>query len=105
MEVISEDSINRWIVPHLSVSKRGPKLQVNASEIVSTILYKLKTGCQWRELPTKECFVGRRISWQEVYHHFSKWANDGSLRKEVKGLLKNIIQQPISLQKLFMLLN
>lgn len=89
MEVISEDSINRRIVPHLSVGKRGPKLQVKASEIVSAILYKLKTGCQWRELPTKECFGGRRISWQGVYHHFRKWANDGSLRKAWTALLKS----------------
>ena len=89
MEVLSEDSINRWIVPHLSVGKRGPKLQVKASEIVSAILYKLKTGCQWRELPTKECFGDRRISWQGVYHHFRRWATDGSLRKAWTALLKS----------------
>lgn len=89
MEVISEDSINRWIVPHLSIGKRGSKLQVKPSEIVSAILYRLKTGCQWRQLPTKEFFGGRPISWQGVYHHFKKWANDGSLRKVWTGLMKS----------------
>ncbi len=89
MGVISEDSINRWIVPHLSVGKRGTKLQVKPSEIVSAILYRLKTGCQWRELPTKEFFGGRRISWQGVCHHFRRWAADGSLRKVWTGLLKS----------------
>jgi hypothetical protein len=28
MAVLSEDKINRWIVPHLSKGKRGSKLQV-----------------------------------------------------------------------------
>lgn len=89
MEVISEDSINRWIVPQLSVGKRGSKLQVRAADIVSAILYRLKTGCQWRELPTKEFFSGRRLSWQGVYHHFKKWSADGSLRSVWTGLLKS----------------
>jgi len=89
MEVISEDSINRWILPHLSVGKRGSKLQVKAAEIVSAILYRLKTGCQWRELPTKEFFSGRRLSWQGVYHHFKKWSADGSLRSVWTGLLRS----------------
>lgn len=41
MEVISEDSINRWVVPHLSVGKRGSKLQVKASAVIGAILYRL----------------------------------------------------------------
>lgn len=89
MEVISEDSINQWIVPHLSIGKRGSKLPVKAAEIVSAILYRLKTGCQWRELPTKEFFSGRLLSWQGVYHHFKKWSADGSLRSVWTGLLKS----------------
>jgi transposase len=89
MEVISEDSINRWIVPHLSKGKRGSKLQVQLSEIVAAILYRLKTGCQWRELPTREFFDGAALSWQGVYHHFRKWAADGSLREAWTQLLKS----------------
>jgi transposase len=89
MEVISEDSINRWIVPHLSVAKRGSKLKVKPSEIIAAILYRLKTGCQWRELPAKEFFSGASLSWQGVYHHFRKWTVDGSLKKVWVDLLKS----------------
>jgi transposase len=41
------------------------------------ILYRLKTGCQWRQLPMKQFF---RVSykWQSVYYHFQKWSKDGS---------------------------
>jgi len=63
MAVLSEDKINRWIVPYLSKGKRGSKLQVSTSAIVSGILYRLKTGCQWRQLPLKEIFSGKLLSW------------------------------------------
>lgn len=87
MEVISEDSINKWIVPQLSVARRGSKPQVKPAAIVSAILYRLKTGCQWRQLPVRELFGGAGLSWQGVYHHFRKWAGDGSLRKAWTQLL------------------
>ena len=89
MEVIDEDSINRWIVPHLSVGKRGPEPQASAAEIFQAILYRLKTGCQWRRLPVKEFFSGRLLSWQGVYYHFKHWAADGSLREVWVELLRS----------------
>lgn len=89
MEVISEDSINKWIVPQLSVAKRGSKLSEKPAAIVSAILYRLKTGCQWRELPVQAFFDGAGLSWQGVYHHFRKWAGDGSLQKVWTELLKS----------------
>ncbi|MDQ3292355.1 MAG: transposase [Bacteroidota bacterium] len=88
MGVLSKASINKWIIPHLSTGKRGGKLKVEAGEIVGAILHKLKTGCQWRELPTKEFFMDYRLSWQGVYYHFRKWVSDGSIRKVWVELLK-----------------
>lgn len=88
MAVLNEDTIKEWIVPHLSKGKRGTKLQVEITEIVLAILYRLKTGCQWRELPVKAFFTDQQISWQGVYHHFRKWTNDGSFRKVWVSLLK-----------------
>jgi len=88
MAVISEDSINEWLVPHLSKGKRGPAVGVKLSEIVSAIIYRLKTGCQWRELPVAQFFQSESICWQGIYHHFRKWVNDGSFRKVWLFLLK-----------------
>jgi len=48
----------------LSKGKRGTKLQVSTAALVSGILYRLKTGCQGRELPLKEIFGTSSISWQ-----------------------------------------
>jgi transposase len=88
MAVISEDSINEWIVPQLSTAKRGTKVRVKLSGIVSAIIYRLKTGCQWRELPAAQFFEGEKIGWQGIYHHFRKWVRDGSFRKVWIFLLK-----------------
>lgn len=88
MAVLSEDTIKACIVPHLSKGKRGKKPQVGITQIVSAILYRLKTGCQWRELPVGEFFGKRCISWQGVYHHFRKWTQDGSFRKVWVSLLR-----------------
>lgn len=44
---------------------------------MEAILYRLKTGCQWRQLPTK-VFFKARYRWQSVYYHFQKWSKDGS---------------------------
>ncbi|CAA9471402.1 MAG: Transposase, IS4 family [uncultured Segetibacter sp.] len=88
MEVLSKDSINTWIVPRLSSGKRGRHHQVEVWEIVAAILYKLKTGCQWRQLPTKAFFANYQLSWQGVYYHFRRWGSDGSLRRVWVELLK-----------------
>ncbi len=73
----------------MSMAKRGSKSKAKPSELIAAILYRLKTGCQWRELPTREFFNGASLSWQGVYHHFRKWTVDGSLKKVWVGLLKS----------------
>src|SRR5688500_15734451 len=50
-------------------------------EVVGLILYRLKTGCQWRLLPTKQFFTSASLTWQGVYYHFSEWVKDGSWTK------------------------
>lgn len=41
------------------------------------IFYRLKTECQWRQLPMKQFFRGK-YSWQSVYYHFQKLSEDGN---------------------------
>ncbi len=58
-------------------------------EIVRAILYRLKTGRQWRELPLKQFIDHGSVSWQSVYYYFNKWCRDGSWRNLWIGLLRN----------------
>jgi len=65
--------IEQWILPHLVLGKRGFSSKVAHYQIVLLILYKLKTGCQWRWLPVKQFFEQELLSWQGVYYHFNRW--------------------------------
>jgi transposase len=51
--------------------------KVKKYQVVEAILYRLKTGCQWRELPMKQ-FFRTSYEWNSVYYHFQKWSKDGS---------------------------
>jgi transposase len=82
MEILSKDTIDRYILANLSVGLRGKECSKELlREVVGLILYRLKTGCQWRYLPTKEFFTTKKLSWQGVYYHFNEWVKDGSWTK------------------------
>ena len=56
-------------------------------QVVTAIIYRLKTGCQWRQLPMKQFFRGK-YCWESVYYHFQKWSKDGSWEKVWKIVLE-----------------
>ena len=82
MEILSKSTIEEYILPNLSIGLRGKECDTDLlTEIVSAILYRLKTGCQWRFLPVKQFFSGISLTWQGVYYHFNEWVKDGSWTK------------------------
>ena len=50
-------------------------------DIFNAIFYLLKTGCQWRMLPS--CFP----KWELVYYYFTKWKHTGVI-EQIHELLK-----------------
>ena len=52
---------------------RGHPRHYPLREIVNAILYRLKTGCQWRNLPHD------LPPWKTVYYHFRRWEKRGVL--------------------------
>jgi transposase len=51
-------------------------------KVVHYVLHKLRTGCQWEELPIEQDENGNPVmSWQVPRYHFYKWSRDGSLRR------------------------
>ena len=59
MEVLSKEMIRQWILPALTFSAHGRPLVVKPVELVEVILYKLKSGSQWRLLPVKQFLRAR----------------------------------------------
>jgi transposase len=74
-------------MPYLSKRKRGPKPRVPLDQMIMTIHYRLKTGCQWRELPMNQFIENVTIGWKTIYHHFRKWCKDGSWKRVWFSLL------------------
>lgn len=87
-KVLSKDIIENDILPHLSSAKRGFKTKSCLTEIVNSILYKLKTGIQWHLLPVKSLFSDVILSYKSVYGHFRKWCKLGEWEKSWLHILK-----------------
>jgi putative transposase len=45
---------------------------VSLRQVLNAILYSLKTGCQWRQLPREF------PAWTAVYYYFRTWSYDGT---------------------------
>ncbi|MBC8110986.1 MAG: transposase [Verrucomicrobia bacterium] len=48
--------------------------------LIEAIFYRLKTGCQWRELSLAS-FFDHELSWKTVFYHFNNWSKSGVWEK------------------------
>ena len=77
---LGEPEFEAFILPHLSMPKRGPKCKLGYYRIFNLILWMLYTGMQWKCLPVPHYAQGKpAIHYTTVYKVFAKWADDGSL--------------------------
>src|SRR5215468_8248340 len=77
---LSEPEFTAFILPHLSMPKRGPKCKLGYHRVFNLILSILYTGMQWKCLPVPKDANGKpAIHYTTVYKVFAKWADDGSL--------------------------
>jgi transposase len=77
---LSEPEFTAFILPHLSMPKRGPKCKLGYYRVFNLILWLLYTGMQWKCLPVPTDTQGNPvIHYTTIYKVFAKWADDGSL--------------------------
>jgi len=60
---------------------RGRRRQSDTRAVVNALLYRLRTGCQWRLLPREY------PDWRLVYYYFTQWARTGTL-EQVQATLR-----------------
>lgn len=60
------------------------KRQCSLKDVFDAIFYLLKTGCQWRMLPSDF------PKWERVYYYFQKWSQDGTLEEIHEVLRKRV---------------
>lgn len=71
---VSRKDFNKYINPHLSRPKKGPKPKLSLYKIFNYILYVLHTGIQWRQLRTRR----NELHWTNIYKWHNRWSKDGS---------------------------
>jgi transposase len=77
---LSAPEFDAFILPHLSMPKRGPKCKLGYYRVFNLILWVLYTGMQWKCLPIPQDPDGTpAIHYTTIYKVFAKWADDGSL--------------------------
>ncbi len=75
-------TINQLFIQLLPTPNVGRRCKVKYWRIIKAIIYKLKSGVQWRNLPMVQFFGRFKYSWKSVYYHYNKWCK----RKEFKKL-------------------
>jgi putative transposase len=77
----------QWVIfePLIPKAKSGGRLRsVNMREVVNTILYQNRTGCQWDMLPHD------LLPKSTVYDYFAQWRDDGTWQKMVDSLREKV---------------
>ena len=91
---LSEAAFTAFILPHLSVSKRGPKCKLGYHRVFNLILWVLYTGMQWKCLPVPTDYDGTpAIHYTTVYKVFATLADDGSLEHAFIGSVGHLADQ------------
>src|SRR2546430_4766760 len=77
---LSAPEFTAFLLPHLSMPKRGPKCQLGYDRVFHLILWLLYMGMQWKCLPVPTDPDGRpAIHDTTVSKVFATWADDGAL--------------------------
>ena len=69
--------------PLTSEIKRG-RPKTPAREVLNGILWVLKTGARWRDLPNQY------PPYQTCHRRFQQWARDGTMEKALHALAKDL---------------
>jgi len=79
---LSATEFMAFLLPHLSMPKRGPRCTLGYHRVFTLIVWLLYTGMQWKGLPVPTDSNGKvAIHYTTVYKVFAKWSDDGSLEQ------------------------
>jgi Transposase and inactivated derivatives len=91
---LTEAQFEQFILPHLSLPKRGPHCKIGYHRVFNYILTVLYTGMQWKQLPVIKDAAGQaEIHYTVVYKLFARWADDGSLKRAFIASVAHLEQE------------
>ena len=84
MRYTSDLSDSQWEIVQSYLGKPGNKSKYAKRELVNAVLYVIKTGCQWRNLPSDF------PKWTAVYQFYKRMKIVGMWDKIQKDLVKRV---------------
>ena len=70
-----------WALLPIERQGAGRPIEIDMRGAINGMLYLLKTGCQWANLPAEF------PAYQSVYYHYRKWCQDGTWEKVNRTLV------------------
>jgi transposase len=90
---LSEPEFIAFILPHLSMPRRGPKCKLGYPRVFNLILWVLYTGMQWNCLPVPRASDGTaEIHDTTIYKVFARWSDDGSLARAFIASVRHLAE-------------
>ena len=91
---LGKKEFEQFILPHLSLPKRGPEGKIGYHKAFNYILKILYTGMQWKEMPIDKALDGKaEIHYTVSYKLFARWADDGSLKKAFLASVRHLADE------------
>jgi hypothetical protein len=86
----------QFVLPHLSIGRRGPAPKLGLFKIFNYILRLLYLGCQWKELPIDKDGEGRpEIHYTRIYSAWRRWGADGCIDAIFTGSVMQLHQDEL----------
>jgi hypothetical protein len=87
----SAQEFTEFILPHLSLPKRGPQCKLGYHKPFNSMLKVLYTGMQWKELPIEKGPEGKaELHYTGIFKLFARWAEEGSLERAFLASVKHL---------------
>jgi putative transposase len=75
-----------FIAPHIAQKAGSGKIRtVDIREVLNALFYRIRTGCQWRMLPSDF------PTWNHVWYYYRKWRDDGTW-EQINTLLRRTVR-------------
>src|ERR1700719_4609256 len=68
------EQFRQFVLPHLTVGRRGPAPKLSLHALFNYILKLLYLGCQWKELPIEK---DADVHHTSIWRVFRRWEADG----------------------------
>jgi hypothetical protein len=88
---LSNSEFTAFLLPHLSMPRRGPKCKLGYHRVFHLIVWLLYTGMQWKCVPVPTDPDGKpTIHETTIDKVFAKWADDGSLWRALVASVRHL---------------